>query len=258
MENCPEGLKFALSEHLEIQPCVRKDIGPFRPLPCSPSTLQLITPSSASGTADHVRSLNEVQTATWTLWKVFWQIFKMGAIWLLLLYGQQPRRGQWPMLSHIGIFLPPTPSSSPSVPPRPPNPTLPNAAKFCQILQNFAKYCQISTNPAIFCQILPNFAKFCQILPNSTLFCQILPISARFGRIWPNLADFGNCWQNLAKFCQIPDPSPISQPQDPNPSLRLNPTFRAQILASRRKSSPGAQNPALSPKPHPKGPIPNH
>ena len=58
MENFPEGLNFALSERLEIHPCVPKDIGSFGPLPSS-LTLQLITPSSALGTADHVRSLDD-------------------------------------------------------------------------------------------------------------------------------------------------------------------------------------------------------
>ena len=33
-----KGLKYALSGHMEIHPCVLQDIGPFGPLPCSHST----------------------------------------------------------------------------------------------------------------------------------------------------------------------------------------------------------------------------
>ena len=60
MENCSKGLKYALSGRMEIHPCVQQDIGPLRPLPYSHSTSSAITPSRASGTADHVRSLDDL------------------------------------------------------------------------------------------------------------------------------------------------------------------------------------------------------
>ena len=33
MENCPKGLKYAISGRMEIHPCVLQDIGPLGPLP---------------------------------------------------------------------------------------------------------------------------------------------------------------------------------------------------------------------------------
>ena len=38
MENCYQGLKYALSGRMEIHPCVLQDIGPLGPLPCSHPT----------------------------------------------------------------------------------------------------------------------------------------------------------------------------------------------------------------------------
>ena len=45
--------------HLEIPPCVLQDIGLWGRCPAPTQLLQLITPSRASGTADHVRSLDD-------------------------------------------------------------------------------------------------------------------------------------------------------------------------------------------------------
>ena len=45
---------------MEIHPCVLQDIGPLGPLPALTALLQVITPSRASGTADHVRSLDDL------------------------------------------------------------------------------------------------------------------------------------------------------------------------------------------------------
>ena len=42
MENCPKGLKYALSGRMEIHPCVLQDIGFLGPLPCSHSTFSAI------------------------------------------------------------------------------------------------------------------------------------------------------------------------------------------------------------------------
>ena len=88
-------------------------------------------------------------------------------------FGQRPRRGRWPMLSHMQKFflllllllLLRTP---------PP----PNSATFCQILPNSTRIHQNLPNSTRFCQILPNSAKFCQNLSISANFFQILPISA--------------------------------------------------------------------------------
>ena len=41
MENCSKGLKYDLSGHMEIHPCVLQDIGPLEPLPCSHSTTSI-------------------------------------------------------------------------------------------------------------------------------------------------------------------------------------------------------------------------
>ena len=57
---CSKGLKNALSRCMEIHPCFLQDIGPLRPLPCSHSTSPAVTPSRASGTADHVQSLDDL------------------------------------------------------------------------------------------------------------------------------------------------------------------------------------------------------
>ena len=48
------------SGRLEIHPSVLQDIGPLGPLPCSHTTSSAITPSRASGTADHVQSLDDL------------------------------------------------------------------------------------------------------------------------------------------------------------------------------------------------------
>ena len=47
---------------MEIHPCVLQDIGPLGPLPCSHTTSSAITLSRASGTADHVQSLDDLFT----------------------------------------------------------------------------------------------------------------------------------------------------------------------------------------------------
>ena len=48
------------SGHMEIHPCVLQDIGPLGPLPCSHSTILKQQQSRASGTADHMRSLDDL------------------------------------------------------------------------------------------------------------------------------------------------------------------------------------------------------
>ena len=53
---------------MEIHPCVPRDIGPLGPLPCSHLTSSAITSSRASGTADHVRSLDD-------LFLIFYSLF---------------------------------------------------------------------------------------------------------------------------------------------------------------------------------------
>ena len=50
MENCPNGLKYALSGCMEIHPCVLQDIGPLvGPRPCSHSTTSLDHPEQGIG-----------------------------------------------------------------------------------------------------------------------------------------------------------------------------------------------------------------
>ena len=46
-----------------VHPCVLQDIGPLGPLPCSHTTSSAITPSRASGTDDHVQSLDDLLVA---------------------------------------------------------------------------------------------------------------------------------------------------------------------------------------------------
>ena len=53
---------------MEIQPCVPQDIGPLGPLPCSHSTSSAITTSRASGTADQVRSLDDLLSVSVLEW----------------------------------------------------------------------------------------------------------------------------------------------------------------------------------------------
>ena len=63
MGNYHQGLKYALSECLGIHPCVL-----WGRCPALTQILQLITPSRASGTADHVRSLDYL---IYLLWLVY-------------------------------------------------------------------------------------------------------------------------------------------------------------------------------------------
>ena len=60
MNNTENYPKYALPGRMEIHPCVLQDIGPLGPLPCSHTTSSAITPSRASGTADHVQSLDDL------------------------------------------------------------------------------------------------------------------------------------------------------------------------------------------------------
>ena len=61
MENCPKGLNYAFSGCKKIHPCVLQDIGLLGPLACShTTTLYIITLSRALGTADHLRSLDDL------------------------------------------------------------------------------------------------------------------------------------------------------------------------------------------------------
>ena len=69
MENCSKDLKYALSGRMQIHPRVLQDIGPLGPMSCSHSTSSAITPSRASGTADHVQSLDDLLSFSSYKWK---------------------------------------------------------------------------------------------------------------------------------------------------------------------------------------------
>ena len=59
MENCPKGLKYAFSGRKEIPPVSYRTSALWGRCPALTPLLHLITPSRASGTADHVRSLDD-------------------------------------------------------------------------------------------------------------------------------------------------------------------------------------------------------
>ena len=52
-------LDICLESHLEIPCCVLPDIDPLGPLPSSHSTTLADTPKQGTGTADHMRSLDD-------------------------------------------------------------------------------------------------------------------------------------------------------------------------------------------------------
>ena len=84
-ENYP---KYALSGRMDIHPCVLQDIGPslWGRCPALTPLLQLITSSRESGTADHVRSLDDLLMLPSSLsvcvcvWAVGWARVWMGII----------------------------------------------------------------------------------------------------------------------------------------------------------------------------------
>ena len=60
MDNCPKGLKYALSGRMEIHPCVLQDIGSFGAAALLSLHFFTGSLSRASGTADHVQSLDNL------------------------------------------------------------------------------------------------------------------------------------------------------------------------------------------------------
>ena len=65
MENCLEGLKYAFSQDVrKFTPVSYRTLALWGRCPAPTQLLQLITPSRALATADHVRSLDDLLSPT--------------------------------------------------------------------------------------------------------------------------------------------------------------------------------------------------